>query len=245
MNQDKTLNRLLALRGALAILSCATLLMASQGAGAQSAVQGVPNAMQGFSQNRTQPVQIDAANLELRDKDKAATFSGDVRVVQGDTTMRSKTLVVFYDQAPANPSGKQPAMKSSTPGPGGSQQIRRIEARGNVIVTQKDQTVTGDTAILDMKPNTVTMSGPNGVLLTQGKNVLKADRLIVDLTTSVSRLECDQGKRCVQMLLNTEKQDGAGNLMTSPLGNSSVAPARPASRNNDTSNSGPMQIAPR
>ena len=68
-------------------------------AGAQSAVQGVPNAMQGFSQNRDQPIQIEAASLEMRDKKKEATFSGNVKVVQGDTTMTSKMLVVFYDSS--------------------------------------------------------------------------------------------------------------------------------------------------
>ena len=60
-------------------------------------MQGVPNAMQGFSQNRDQPIQIEAATLEMRDKKKEATFSGNVKVVQGDTTMTSKTLVVFYE----------------------------------------------------------------------------------------------------------------------------------------------------
>src|SRR5881398_521867 len=98
------------------------------GAGAQSAVNGVPNAMQGFSQNRDQPIQIDAGSLEMRDKKKEATFSGNVKVVQGDTTMTSKTLVVFYDstQAPgsAPPSNTKTAksapMQSATPGPGGS-----------------------------------------------------------------------------------------------------------------------------
>src|SRR5437868_15433844 len=102
-------------------------------AGAQSAVNGVPNAMQGFSQNRDQPIQIDAASLEMRDKKKEATFSGNVKVVQGDTTMTSKTLVVFYDSGPAQaapaPAAPQPAapkgsksgsMQSATPGPGGS-----------------------------------------------------------------------------------------------------------------------------
>ena len=68
---------------------------------AQSAVQGVPNAMQGFSQNRDQPIQIEAASLEMRDKKKEATFAGNVKVVQGDTTMTSKILVVFYESAAA------------------------------------------------------------------------------------------------------------------------------------------------
>ena len=76
---------------------------------AQSAVQGVPNAMQGFSQNRDQPIQIEAASLEMRDKKKEATFSGNVKVVQGDTTMTSKVLVVFYEfgHGPGRRSGGQ------------------------------------------------------------------------------------------------------------------------------------------
>ena len=79
----------------------ALAVIAAGDAGAQSAVQGVPNAMQGFSQNRDQPIQIEAASLEMRDKKKEATFAGNVKVVQGDTTMTSKTLVVFYDSTAA------------------------------------------------------------------------------------------------------------------------------------------------
>src|ERR1700739_3802097 len=77
------------------------LAMVAGHAGAQSAVTGVPNAMQGFSQNRDQPIQIESAALEMRDKKKEATFSGNVKVIQGDTTMTSKTLVVFYESGSA------------------------------------------------------------------------------------------------------------------------------------------------
>jgi lipopolysaccharide export system protein LptA len=38
-----------------------------------------------------------------------------------------------------------------------------------------------------MKTNTVTLTG--NVMMTQGKNVLRGDKLIVDLTTGVSRVE--------------------------------------------------------
>ena len=84
-----------------AAAALALALIASSDALAQGAMSGVPNAMQGFSQNRDQPIQIEAASLEMRDKKKEATFSGNVKVVQGDTTMTSKTLVVFYDSGPA------------------------------------------------------------------------------------------------------------------------------------------------
>ena len=186
--------------------------VAAGDAGAQSAVSGVPNAMQGFSQNRDQPIQIEAASLEMRDKKKEATFSGNVKVVQGDTTMTSKTLVVFYDSSPApavapapnSKAAKSAPIPAAAPGPGGASSIRRLEARGSVVVTQKDQVVTGETAVFDTKSNLITMLG--GIVLTQGKNVLRGDRLMVDMTTGVSRVESDSGR--VQGLFQSSGQGG-------------------------------------
>ena len=183
--------------------AAAALALASIASGdalAQGAMSGVPNAMQGFSQNRDQPVRIEAASLEMRDKKKEAVFAGNVKVVQGDTTMTSKTLVAFYDSAtaPATPppahakAAKSAPMHSATPGPGGSSSIRRLEAKGSVVVTQKDQIVTGETAVFDTKANMITMLG--GIVLTQGKNVLRGDRLMVDMATGVSRVESDSGR---------------------------------------------------
>src|SRR6202142_3728689 len=100
------------------------------------APSGPPNALQGFSQNRDQPVQIDAATLEVRDKDKVATFSGDVHVTQGDTNLRCKALVVFYEQDDAT-ADKSKSLKAASPGPGGQQRIKRLEARGGGVGTQK------------------------------------------------------------------------------------------------------------
>ena len=210
---------------AAAVLALA--LVASGDALAQGAMSGVPNAMQGFSQNRDQPIQIEAASLEMRDKKKEATFSGNVKVVQGDTTMTSKSLVVFYDSGPAAPAApatpapaapkgsKSGPMQSTTPGPGGSSSIRRLEAKGSVVVTQKDQVVTGETAIFDTRANLITMVG--GVVLTQCKNVLKGDRLKVDMTTGVSRVESDSGK--VQGMFMQGESCGSGS------GGSKPAPA--------------------
>jgi lipopolysaccharide export system protein LptA len=195
---------------------------------AQGAVTGVPNAMQGFSQNRDQPIQIEAASLEMHDKKKEATFSGNVKVVQGDTTMTSKTLVVFYESsggsaapaATAKGAAKSAPMQAATPGPGGASSIKRLEAKGNVVVTQKDQVVTGEAAVFDTKTNLVTMLG--GVVLTQCKNVLKGDRLIVDMTTGVSRVESDSGK--VHGLFINQNQQGCEGQTAAP-------PPAPASSN--------------
>jgi lipopolysaccharide export system protein LptA len=165
---------------------------------------GPPNALQGFSQNRDKPVQIDAATLEVRDKDKIATFLGNVKMVQGDTTMRCKTLAVFYDQ------DQTPgAMTAAKPGPGGQQKIKRLEAKGGVTVTQKDQTAIGDNGVFDMKSNTVTLLG--GVVVTQGQNVLRGESLVVNLTTGVSRVESKTGRVQGLFLPSSASENKPGN----------------------------------
>jgi lipopolysaccharide export system protein LptA len=106
-------------------------------------------------------------------------------------------------------------MQAATPGPGGASSIKRLEAKGNVVVTQKDQVVTGDTAVFDTKTNLITMLGGGGpVVLTQGKNVLRGDRLMVDMTTGVSRVESDSGR--VQGLFQSSGQQGGPLLPGTP-----------------------------
>jgi len=194
-------------RGALAALAVAAAVDIAAVHAQQP--NGPPNALQGFSQNRDKPIKINSATLEVRDKDKMATFSGDVHLVQGDTSMRSKTLVVFYDDdAPAKPA--TPPAGTTQAGPQQNQQIKRVEAKGNVIVVQKDQTATGDTGVFDMRANTVTMLG--NVVISQGQNVVKGDTLTVDMTTGVSRIACGKAQeKCrVQGLFQpgSMKQEG-------------------------------------
>jgi lipopolysaccharide export system protein LptA len=167
-----------------AMVTAATVLAGATVLARVSALaqQGPPNALQGFSTNRDKPVNIKAASLEVRDKEKVATFSGDVHVVQGDTDMRCKTLTVFYDD-----NSKKDGVKAVQPGPAGGGQIRRMEARGNVVVTQKDQIATGDRGDFDMRTNTVVLSGK--VVVTKGQDVLRGERLVVNLTDGVSRME--------------------------------------------------------
>jgi lipopolysaccharide export system protein LptA len=212
--------------------AAALALITSADAVAQGTMSGVPNAMQGFSQNRDQPIQIEAASLEMRDKKKEATFSGNVKVVQGDTTMTSKTLVVFYDAAPtaappppaAAKGSKSGSMQAASPGPGGSSSIRRLEAKGSVVVTQKDQVVTGETAIFDTRANLITMVG--GVVLTQCKNVLKGDRLKVDMTTGVSRVESDSGKVQGMFIQGENCGSGSGGSKPAPVTAPSLIPGK-------------------
>jgi lipopolysaccharide export system protein LptA len=166
-------------------------LAACGGALAQQQPQGPANALQGFSQNRDKPVHIESTTLEVRDKEKQATFAGNVRVTQGDVALRCKSLMVFYDQEAGVASGGGMQLANPPGGQGGAQKIKKLEARGGVVVTQKEQTVTGELGLFDMATNTVTVSG--NVVMTQGQNVLRGEKLVVNLTTGVSRVESTHG----------------------------------------------------
>ncbi|GLK82940.1 LptA/OstA family protein [Ancylobacter defluvii] len=167
-------------------------------------VQNVPNALQGFAANRDQPIKIDANSLEVRDQEKKAIFSGNVVVQQGDTNMRARELVVFYDgksagdaKAAADAKGAadatgaasaDPAAAPAAGSPISSSSIRRLEINGGVIVTTKEQQATGDQGVFETKSNSITLTG-NPVVLTSGQNVIRGRRLVVDLTTGTSRIE--------------------------------------------------------
>jgi lipopolysaccharide export system protein LptA len=218
MTQGRAPNvKLFAIVVAATVLAGATVLAR----GSALAQQGPPNALQGFSTNRDKPVKIRAASLEVRDKEKVATFSGDVHVVQGDTDMRCKTLMVYYEDN-SNKDSKE-TVKAAQPGPGGSGQIRRMEARGNVVVTQKDQTATGDRGDFDMRTNTVVLSGK--VVVAKGQDVLRGERLVVNLTDGVSKLE---GGRAGVEALFEPKGKSEKSEQKSEQKSASGQPAQPA-----------------
>jgi len=169
------------------------LLLATAIAGAQPAPQ-TGGAMQGFQMNRDQPVRIESNTLEVRDKQRQATFVGKVKLTQGETILQCDALVIFYDDLNATPAPKKSAPVAQKSGPGsGNQQIKRAEAKGNVLVTQKDQTAKGDNGVFDVKTNSITLTG--NVVVTQGQNVLRGDRMTVDLNTGVSRVESNKTQR--------------------------------------------------
>lgn len=168
---------------ALAAVAAGLLLIAGHDI-AQSEPKS-PGLFKAMPQQRGEPVKISSATFEIHPKKNMATFSGGVQVVQGETDVRCKVLVVFYNDT-RDKSG------SSKAAGGGSQQIRRMEAKGSVVVTQKDQRAVGDRAEFDMSTNTVTLIG--NVVVTSAENVMRGQRLIVDLTTGVSRMESGGGR---------------------------------------------------
>src|ERR1700733_2095376 len=201
----------------------------AQGTQAQGTQTTAPGPL-GMAENKDQPVQIEAATLEVRDKNKQATFSGNVQVVQGDTTMKCQSLVVFYGQEVGLGADGAPiaASAKSSPGtPQGAQNIRRIEARGGVTVITKDQTASGDLGVYDLVSKTITLTG--NVVVSQGPNVIHGERVVVDTVSGNARVESNnQGggatpSRVRALIQPNQGQNGGGNVMTIGPG----APAKP------------------
>ncbi len=165
----------------------AALLLAIATAQAQT----VTNAFDGFSNNSDEPVDIEADRLDVRDKDQAAVFTGKVVVTQGDSRLETKALTVFYTGG------------ATAQSPASSRSIRRLEADGGVVVTSKDQKATGASGVFDMAANTIVMTG--GVMVSQGPNVIRGDRLFVDLTKQTSRMETGGGTGRVRGLFLPNK----------------------------------------
>lgn len=158
--------------------------------------QSLNNAFGGMSENSDQPIDIEADTLTVFDAKKYATFKGNVRAVQGTTILRASELNVHYvggAKTLTGQGGEPEAAAVSTPEAKGAEgspesKINKIEARGEVVITSEDdQTTTSDWAIYDVPAQLITVGG--NVVLSQDQNVLKGDRLVINLATGESRFD--------------------------------------------------------
>ena len=131
-------------------------------------------AFAGFDTGSDEPIQIEADRLEVRDPEKLAIYTGNVKVRQGETLLEAPELRVFYTGEPT---------AQGAPG----SQVSRIEAGPSVTVSSADQTASGRNVVLDMAQDLISMTG--NVVLTQGPNVVRGERLVVNLRTKQGRME--------------------------------------------------------
>jgi lipopolysaccharide export system protein LptA len=161
-------------RVALSLLIAMLLPLA---AAAQTAAPAKPGA------GRDQPIEINADALEVQQEKQVAIFSGNVDATQGDMKLKADQLKVFYRQGAK---AGEPARPQATGGsPAGA--IVRIEATGRVFVSSPTQTAQGDQGVFDVERNTITLT--SRVVITQDKNVVRGDRLVMNLTTGQARMD--------------------------------------------------------
>ena len=142
--------------------------------GGDASAQDFGAAFGSFGNDTGQPIQIEADTLEVRDAQKLAIYTGNVRARQGETLLQAPELHVFYD-GPTDARGQ------------GNSRFSRIEAFPNVVVSSPTQTATGDRMEIDMARDLITMTG--NVVLTEGQNVVRGNRLVVNMVTKQGRVE--------------------------------------------------------
>jgi len=158
-----TLSRLLTRLSAAALLAAAALA----GAGAQELTSA-------GGHDANQPIEINADRLEVQQDQSLAVFSGNVVAAQGAMRLHAQTLKVFYSRAQEG-------------GANAEATISRIDAIGEVFLASPKETAQGATGVYDVANRMITLSG--SVVLTRGDNVIRGDRLVLDLTSGRSRVE--------------------------------------------------------
>ena len=123
------------------------------------------------------PVQIEGDRFEVLEEQSMAVFSGNVRVSQGPTVLRTGRLVIRYATG-----GGTGSITS------GSSRIEQLEASGGVNVQSEKQVATGERGVFDMRTEVLVLSGSN-VTLSEDGNVATGCKLTVAMKTGRARLE--------------------------------------------------------
>lgn len=119
----------------------------------------------------TEPIEILADALEVNQDEQLAVFAGNVTATQGRILLSADQVVVHY----------------ATGGNGGTQAISTIDAKGNVFFSTGLETAQGDNGTYDVENGIVTLTG--AVVLTQGDNVVRGQRLVLNLVDGTTKVE--------------------------------------------------------
>ena len=186
----------------------------SEGSGKATTAAKEPETAKGmsfggnFKTDPNAPVEVDADRLDVDDRAKQAVFTGDVRAKQGDFVLQSSELKATYTGSSAlGSTGKGQASQ-------GTAKLTRLKANKNVVVTSADgQKATGDWADFDTKANTVTLGG--NVIMTQGKNVVRGTKLVIDMTTGESIIPSEATTSATAPMRSSADGDSTGAIVRS------------------------------
>lgn len=129
-------------------------------AGSSAGAQGVANRGGG-------PVTIDAdQGIEWRRDERVYIATGNARAVRGDVTVTGRRLIARYRDRPGP--GEQT---------GGSTDIYRLEAEGDVVIRTPTETAWGRRAVYDVDQEVLVLTGDNLKLVTSQDTVTARDSL--------------------------------------------------------------------
>ncbi|WP_419907450.1 LptA/OstA family protein [Hoeflea sp.] len=170
-------------------------------AGALFAVLAVPGLAQGTTDSRLeglalsgdQPIQIESDQLKVEDEKGTATFTGNVKVVQGQTMMQSGHMTVHYAKDGGSPTT-------------GTSQIDRIDVGGKIYIRSENQEATADRGVFNMKTEIVELTGER-VVLSEGNNVFVGCKLTVFMKTGEAKLESCGNRVRIQLDPKSRQQN--------------------------------------
>jgi len=125
------------------------------------------------------PIDITAAQLEVLDNAKTATFSGTVEAVQAGIILHSAKMEIGYTGTPGSGSA------TLADGAAAAQNLSYITATQSVVITTPDgRKATCEQSRFDQKANTMSLFG--SVVLSQKGSQLHADTVVYDLVAKTT-----------------------------------------------------------
>ncbi|MBL27541.1 MAG: hypothetical protein CMM50_08350 [Rhodospirillaceae bacterium] len=140
---------------------------------------------QTLKHNSSQPIEIIADAMEWQQEQRIAIARGHADAVQGEYRLRADQLTAYLGDA-ENGTG---ANGGAGNGDGGDAlgEIRRIDATGNVFLSTPRETAQGSAGVYDVVNGVVVLTG--NVVLTRDDNIIRGERLVLDLESGKSRIE--------------------------------------------------------
>ena len=164
--------RLKPIPAALALVALASIPVS---AGAQAPAGG---GSPGFSSSA--PIDITAESLEVLRDQHMTVWKGNVEAIQGTTRIRTPQLSVFSAAKAGDPKAPTAALGQNFG------DVQRMEATGPVYYVTPTQVAKGDYGVYEKVADTITLTG--NVILTQDKNVVTGDKLVIQQKTGRSTL---------------------------------------------------------
>lgn len=123
--------------------------------------------------------------MEYYSNERMAKAIGNAVVTRPTDTLKANVITAYFkNDAAAGQSDANTQQKGSPLG--GSGNLDRLEADGNVIIITANETLYGSKAVYRADSNTAELTGK--VRVESGENVLEGQRATVDLTTNVSKM---------------------------------------------------------
>ena len=155
-----------------------------------------------ISKQSDDPIEITSNRMEAFNEKKLVVFSGNAIAKQGNKALKADQLNLYYKKEPEK-------VKVGTTETEGTGNLEKIEAKGNVSLTQGERVAVGDEAIYFRDSGKVIMTG--NAVLSEGKNLIRGDRVIVFLNENRGVVESNTKKQVKAIIYPQEKKKAGVN----------------------------------